>query len=126
VNKFEDKPYPDADSIESGSEAQQWATVMYKKNPEAILAATAQHMWGWAHEQGAEFAKADAELLQRYTKEHYKLAYSFAKDNGLTDSVVAGLCDVARAGFTRGYKKYEENNPLICKCCGQPLPPKEG
>ena len=126
MNKFKDIPFPDATAVENDHEAMQYATALWP-NAKAILEANAQHMWNWGVKEGRTMARDDANILQQYRgTDLASIAYSWAKDNGITDSVVAGLCDLARAGFIRGYTGYMEDNPLVCDCCGQPLPPKEG
>lgn len=126
MSKFEGNQYPDATAIEDAGEAYEWAKEMFKRSPADILASATKYMWVWAFEKGEQFARDDANILQRYTSDMHKTAYDWAGDFGLRVNTVGGICDVARAGFTRGYTGYMESHPLVCDCCGQPLPPKEG
>lgn len=112
--------------VRSLEDIHEYVKKVWGNNPLYILEANAKYMYIYGKEIGKQEADADRALLQQYGTDMVKLADAAARKRGFNTNMVAGFCDLFRTAYIEAYTDYMKKNPIVCECCGQPLPPKEG
>lgn len=114
------------DDVRSLEDIPEYVKKMWGNNALHVLEANAKYMYIYGKEIGKQEAEADLTIMQQYGTDMVKLADAAAKERGFNTNMVAGFSALFRTAYIEAYTDYMKENPIVCWCCGQPLPPKEG